>query len=178
MHNKKVDLATNMLCNAGVSMLCNLSWWQWGLYVFVAFIFTVPMSLISDFKNFVYINSCAVGVTFVCLFIVTFDVFATYLEVGVQADYSTLTVFSFHNFVKFFGIAAFSIEGMSTVLPIKNKMREPQKFNYFVMSVTGIVCICTVIMSVFAYFVRFNKANLNRNLGQDLMTLYSLITTR
>lgn len=62
-------------------------------------------------------------------------------------------VFSLHNFLKFFGIAGFSCEGVNLVLPIRNKMKNPRKFTKYLLNITIADIIYTVILGVLAYFI-------------------------
>lgn len=145
--------------------------YQWALYTLIAFLVTSPLCLISNIKNLVWINFCAVIVTFSCLFIMVFYLVYDFTIGDTVADIPTSkitmlqelgTSSTFHykiisltNFVKFFGISVFSVEGVGMVLPIKNRMRNPEKFISLLFVIASITSLCTVIVSVLSYLVNY-----------------------
>jgi amino acid permease len=87
-------------------------------------------------------------------------------------------LFSFHQFLKFFGITSFSVEATPLIFPIKNKMKDQRKFNKYFYSVSFVMFGITALLSVLVYKIYGEKLEYIyvMNLAYDSMVARTILT--
>lgn len=153
-------LARDLFCEEGYTTFCHLSNTQWFFYTLIVYFTCLPFIFIDDLKKFVAVNTLAVVLAFSALIYILTDLWSRLGQQNVadnmwdeeKVSNGVHVVFSFNHFLQFYGIASFSCEGVNLVLPIRNKMVDPRNFSKYLVSITVVVVLCSISLSVLAYF--------------------------
>lgn len=130
-----------------------MSGMTWAKITLMLFIITIPFIFVEDLGKFVYVNSACIFIAMIIIFYICFDVLGFPVPV-VGTEQTQRIIFSLRGFFQFFGIANFSLEGISLVMPIRNKMKRRERFNTYLIAVTAFDVLFSIIISDFAYKVK------------------------
>ena len=125
---------------------------RWIVYTIFVYLTTIPFSLAQNLKRFVWINTVCITFAVLCLSYIIIDSLFVITEPELRTK-DPLVFFSFSHFLKFFGIANFSLEGVNLIIPIQSQMRRPKKFNFYLILTTGFDVLVSVFISVTCYTV-------------------------
>lgn len=147
---------TEILCANGHEYFCNMDSNTWAKITFFIFLTKLAFIFVEDLGKFVYVNTSCIVVAIILIFYISFDItLGTTPEPGTENFERIL--FGYRDFLKFFGIANFSLEGVSLIMPIRNKMKRQNRFIYYLIAVTIFDVGFSVLISDFAYKVKKNN---------------------
>ena len=117
----------------------------------------LPLSLINNFHFFVKFSNVANVLIFITLIAI------------IQLDFNNLNISDldsnehnlgqFTHLPSFIGVSIFSFECIGNIFPVKNSMKEPEKFKKIFLYISIIVCFTYIFFSVICCISLGNKIN-------------------
>eukprot|EP00106_Octopus_bimaculoides_P018065 XP_014785507.1 PREDICTED: proton-coupled amino acid transporter 1-like [Octopus bimaculoides] len=141
--------------------------WHSISYMWLITIFLIPYCFIRNLKTLAVFSLLANIITIIGLVII-YQYIVQHLQPMSQVQLYT----SFSQLPMFFGIAVYSFEGISLVLPIENKMRNPQDFPGWtgILNLGMTIVVCLYASLGFYGYLAFSdtvKGSITLNLPSD-----------
>jgi amino acid permease len=149
-----VTVLADSACNLDYGFFCEMNHFEWGTYVLVAFLLTIPLCFIENIEKFMIVNTLSIVSLFVTLFLIFQDLIHGSLNKASRVHPEVhRKVFTFNKLIKFFGITSYSMENTGVVFHVRNSLTRPRKFNNYLIKTMCFVVLFTVSMAYFAYIV-------------------------
>lgn len=160
-----------------VERFCTVSPIDWMLVTCCVLLISFPLALIQNFKQFFLANISCIVV------IILFSSYAIFQFTAELMNYNAekfakknLIPFSFNNFFEMYGVSISSLEVISVVMPIRNKIRKKTDFIKIYSSVSIFVIILGILVALSAYIVKNHPKNPIRHSEKKSKISYSSTT--